>query len=43
LLEAFDMTLEAVTTKLMWALGVTDKTVKELLYKEINSDILLGD
>lgn len=43
ILEAFDMTLEAVTTKLMWALGVQGGQVQDLLYKEINSDILFGE
>lgn len=43
LLEAYDMTLEAVTTKLMWALSISNKQVAELLYTEINSDILLGE
>ena len=40
-LEAYNMTLEAIVTKLMWALGCTsDKTaLKELFYKEINFDI----
>jgi len=41
ILEAYNMTLEAIVTKLMWALGCTrDKTaLKELFYKEINFDI----
>ena len=45
LLEAFDMTIEVVTTKLMWALGVSNNidTVKELFYTKINRDILLNE
>ena len=41
ILEAYNMTLEAITTKLMWVLGCTDdrKRQKELFYKEINFDI----
>ena len=42
LLEAYDMTLEAVVTKLMWILGQTQdpQMVRELLYRTINRDIL---
>ena len=42
LLEAYDMTLEAVVTKLMWILGQTrePEKVRELLYRTINHDIL---
>lgn len=42
LLEAYDMTLEAVVTKLMWILGQTrdPQMVRELLYRTINRDIL---
>ena len=42
LLEAYDMTLEATVTKLMWILGQTRKKeqVKELFYQTINRDIL---
>ena len=42
LLEAYDMTLEATVTKLMWILGQTkdhDK-VREMFYETINHDIL---
>ena len=41
-LEAFDMTTEAITGKLMWILGQTkdhDK-VREMFYETINHDIL---
>lgn len=42
LLEAYDMTLEATVTKLMWILGQTHNpdTVREMLYSTINRDIL---
>lgn len=42
LLEAYDMTLEATVTKLMWILGQTreKEKVKELFYQTINRDIL---
>mgnify|MGYP000768287103 FL=1 len=42
LLEAYDMTLEATVTKLMWILGQTHEPdmVKEMLYSTINRDIL---
>lgn len=42
LLEAYDMTLEATVTKLMWILGqTTDRTlVHDLFYTTINKDIL---
>lgn len=42
LLEAYDMTLEATVTKLMWILGKTKShaEVRELFYKTINRDIL---
>ena len=41
-LEAYDMTLEATVTKLMWILGQTHSpdTVREMLYSTINRDIL---
>lgn len=42
LLEAYDMTLEATVTKLMWILGQTKETdlVCQLFYQTINRDIL---
>ena len=41
-LEAYDMTTEAVVTKLMWILGQThDRAkVKEMFYRTVNHDIL---
>lgn len=42
LLEAYDMTLEATVTKLMWILGQTGDPaeIRRLFYKTINRDIL---
>lgn len=42
LLEAYDMTLEATVTKLMWILGQTKEPdqIRELFYKTINRDLL---
>lgn len=42
LLEAYDMTLEATVTKLMWILGQTKdmKEIRKLFYRTINRDIL---
>ncbi len=42
LLEAYDMTLEATVTKLMWILGQTRdaKKIQELFYKTVNRDML---
>lgn len=42
LLEAFDMTLEATVTKLMWILGQTHnrETIETLFYRTVNKDIL---
>lgn len=42
LLEAYDMTLEAAVTKLMWILGQTknQKEIRTLFYQTINRDIL---
>ena len=42
ILEAYDMTTEAVVTKLMWVLANTKKIdeIKELFYKTISNDIL---
>lgn len=41
-LEAYDMTTEAVVTKLMWVLSITKEVakVKELFYTTISNDIL---
>lgn len=42
ILEAYDMTTEAVVTKLMWILAITKdiNEIKELFYKTISNDIL---
>lgn len=42
LLEAYDMTLEATVTKLMWILGQTSRKaeIRRLFYQTINRDIL---
>ena len=44
ILEAYDMTTEAVTAKLMWILGQTTdrERVKALFYTPIACDILAG-
>ena len=45
LLEAYDMTLEAVLTKLMWLMAVTGcdyEKMREGFYRQINYDILCG-
>ncbi len=41
-LEAYDMTIESVMTKLMWILALTDdpERIREMFYKKISSDIL---
>lgn len=41
-LEAYDMTIEAVVTKLMWILAIKKdfESVKKLFYKSVNKDIL---
>ena len=43
LIEAYDMTLESVITKLMWILSKTKdfKEIKELFYTSVNYDIIL--
>ena len=45
ILEAYDMTTEAVTAKLMWILGQTtdQKWVEELFYTPVACDILMGE
>ena len=45
ILEAYDMTTEAVTAKLMWILGQTTdrKRVAELFYTSVACDILAGE
>jgi L-asparaginase len=42
LLEAYDMTLEATVTKLMWILGHTQdqEKIREMFYHTVNRDIL---
>jgi len=42
LLEAYDMTLEATVTKLMWILGQTKDAcrIRDLYYHTINRDVL---
>ena len=42
LLEGYNLTYEAITTKLMWILGYTkdDDKIKELFYKNINYDLI---
>ena len=42
ILEAYDMTTEAVVTKLMWILAYTKDVseVKQMFYKTISNDIL---
>lgn len=45
-LEAYDMTLEAVLTKIMWILGMeglTFEKIEELFYKKIHFDISMSD
>lgn len=41
ILEAYDMTIEAIVTKLMWALayGQSQEEVRKLFYRKINFDI----
>ena len=43
LIEAYDMTLESVITKLMWLMGkkhLDEQEMRRLFYKTINHDIL---
>ncbi len=44
LMEAYDMTLEATVTKVMWALGQTKEPeqFRRLFYKTVNHDLLLA-
>lgn len=44
LMEAYDMTLEATVTKVMWVLGQTKDSAKfrDLFYKAVNHDLLLA-
>ena len=44
LLEAYDMTLEATVTKLMWILGQTDdpQKIRSLFYQTVNRDMLFS-
>ena len=45
LMEAYDMTLEATVTKVMWALGQTkeEERFRRLFYGTVNHDMLLQD
>lgn len=42
LMEGYNLTYEAITTKLMWILGYTkdDEQIKKLFYKTINYDLI---
>ena len=40
LMEAYDMTLEAVITKLMWLMGREEQNMQKAFYTQINHDIL---
>ncbi len=42
LMEAYNMTLEAAATKLMWVLGQTDepKEIRELFYRPVQFDVI---
>lgn len=44
LMEAYDMTLEATVTKVMWAMGRTQdaEQFRNLFYRTVNHDILFG-
>lgn len=45
LLEAYDMTIEAVTAKLMWILALTShrEQIKRLFYRPVQRDIIFGE
>ena len=40
MIEAYDMTLEAVITKLMWLMGGEEQNMQKAFYTQINHDIL---
>ena len=42
-LEAYNMTLEAAVTKIMWVLGETDEPekIRELFYRTVQYDLIL--
>ena len=43
ILEAYDMTMEATITKMMWLMGMGDQTFEEMkqdFYRLVNHDIL---
>ena len=40
MIEAYDMTLEAVITKLMWLMGREEQNMQKAFYTQINHDIL---
>ena len=45
LLEAYDMTLEAIITKMMWLMGLgklSDEEMKKAFHKVVNHDILFA-
>ena len=44
LMEAYDMTLEATVTKVMWALGQTrePEEFRRLFYRTVDHDLLLA-
>ena len=43
IMEAYNMTLEAVVTKLMWVLGQVDdrEKVRELFYRSVQYDLIV--
>ena len=40
MIEAYDMTLEAVITKLMWLMGREEQDMQKAFYTQVNHDIL---